>query len=148
MTTNLKLLAWVTAALLAVVGAEATAADKPEGGDKKVADAPPVVVKTVPAAGDEAVDPGLKEVSVTFSKEMNDTSWTWATDTGRGATLPIGENKPTFGKDKKTCTLAVKLEPDTTYAVWLNVDKFTNFKDAAGNPSLAYLLVFRTGKTK
>jgi RNA polymerase sigma-70 factor (ECF subfamily) len=107
-----------------------------------------VVVKTVPAAGDEAVDPGLKEVKVTFSKEMTDKSWSWATDPGRGAALPLGDNKPSYDKAKKTCSVAVKLEPETTYAVWLNNDKFTNFKDADGTPSLPYLLVFRTGKAK
>jgi RNA polymerase sigma-70 factor (ECF subfamily) len=164
MSAKRKLIGWAVAGLF-VVGAVAAVtggdkpptpvaekvaakADKPDGGDKKVSDAPPVVVKTVPAAGDEAVDPGLKEVSVTFSKAMSDKGYTWATDTGRGADLPSGDNKATFSKDKKTCSLPVKLEPETTYAVWINVDKFNNFKDAAGNSSLPYLLVFRTGKAK
>ena len=31
---------------------------------------PPVVVKTLPQAGGTAVDPAIKEISVTFSKEM------------------------------------------------------------------------------
>jgi len=123
-------------------------ADKPEGGDKKVSDALPVVVKTVPAAGDEAVDPGLKEVTVTFSKEMSEKGYSWATDTGRGAQLPSGDNKPTFSKDKKSCSLPVKLQPETTYAVWINGGKFMSFQDTDGNSSLPYLLVFRTGKGK
>jgi hypothetical protein len=171
MSTKRKLMAWAVAGLfacgvtatVAVAGGEdkqpaakppaaeqvnAKFADQPEGADKKVADALPVVLKTVPAAGDEAVDPGLKEVSVTFSKEMNTKGYSWATDTGRGAQLPSGDNKPTFSKDKKTCTLAVKLEPETTYAVWLNGGKFMSFQDGDGNPSLPYLLVFRTGKAK
>jgi RNA polymerase sigma factor (sigma-70 family) len=122
--------------------------DQPEGGDKKVSDALPVVVKTVPAAGAEDVDPATKEVSVTFSKKMADKSWTWAQDLGRGAALPSGDNKPAFDKDQKTCSLAVKLEPNTTYAVWLNGGNFMSFVDADGNPSLPYLLVFRTGKGK
>ncbi len=168
MTTKRKLIAWAVAGLFAC-GLTATVAvaagdgkqptekpaekvaakaDKPEGGDKKVSDAPPVVVKTMPAAGDEAVDPGLKEIRVTFSKEMMNKSWSWATDTGRGAALPSGENVPAFDKDKKTCTLAVKLEPETTYAVWINGGKFNSFVDADKNPSLPYLLVFRTGKAK
>lgn len=85
---------------------------------------------------------------MTFSKEMADKSWNWSSDTGRGATLPSGENKPFYDKDKKTNGLPVKLEPETTYAVWLNNEKFTNFTDTAGNRSLPYLLVFRTGKAK
>lgn len=122
--------------------------NKDEPGAKKVADATPVVVKTVPAAGAEDVDPATKEVSVTFSKPMNDKSWTWAQDLGRGKDLPSGDSKPAFDQDKKTCTLAVKLEPETTYAVWLNGGKFMSFVDADGTPSLPYLLVFRTGKAK
>jgi Bacterial Ig-like domain len=165
MTAKRRLIGWAVAGLVAsaVVGTVAVAAGggdkpaervnaklaaKPDGGDKKVTDAPPVVVKTVPAAGDEAVDPGLKEVSVTFSKEMTDKSWSWATDTGRGAALPSGENKPSFSKDKKTCVLPVKLEPETTYAVWVNGGKFMSFVDTDKTPSLPYLLVFRTGKAK
>lgn len=168
MTAKRKLIGWAVAGLLATGVIATTAAvaapqdkpgakapadpakkpEKPEGGDKKVSDAPPVVLKTVPAAGDENVDPGLKEVSVTFSKEMSDKSYSWATDTGRGAQLPSGDSKATFSKDKKTCSLPVKLERDTTYAVWINVDKFLNFTDANGTPSVPYLLVFRTGKGK
>lgn len=122
-------------------------ADPPQGGEKKVSDAPPVVVKSVPTAGDENVDPGLKELKVTFSKEMTDNSWSWATDTTRGAALNIVK-AASYDKEKKTNTLPVKLEPETTYAVWINVDRFMNFKDADGTPSLPYLLVFRTGKAK
>lgn len=117
-----------------------------EGEDKKVSDAPAVVVKTEPVAGAEAVDPGTKEIRVTFSKEMTDKSWSWATDTGRGADLP-GDNVR-YDKDKKTCIMDVKLKPETTYATWINVGKFLNFKDAGGTPSVPYLLVFRTGKAK
>jgi RNA polymerase sigma factor (sigma-70 family) len=173
MSTKWKLLGWVLPALTvaAVVGtativsaqtappakappkappnaAEVEKADPDSPGAKKVSDAPPVVLKTVPAAGAEDVDPATKEVSVTFSKAMTDQSWSWAQDLGRGAALPIGDNKPAFDKDKKTCTLAVKLEPNTTYAVWLNGGRFMSFVDKDGTASLPYLLVFRTGKGK
>ena len=117
-----------------------------EPGAKKVADAPAVVVKTVPAAGSEDVDPAAKEIRVTFSKEMTDKSWSWTTKGAYGADID-GDNIR-YDKDKKTCIMDVKLKPETTYATWLNTDKFTNFKDAAGKPSVPYLLVFRTGKAK
>ena len=45
-------------------------------------------------------------------------------------------------------SLSVKLEPETTYAVWLNAGRFMSFMDPAGNASVPYLLVFRTGKAK
>ena len=34
--------------------------------------------------------------------------------------------------------------PGKTYAIWLNSQKFRNFKDTAGRPAVPYLLVFRT----
>jgi hypothetical protein len=40
---------------------------------------PPVVVKTVPEAGVAQVDPGLTEIQVTFSKDMQGGTWSWAT---------------------------------------------------------------------
>jgi RNA polymerase sigma factor (sigma-70 family) len=130
--------------------AAADAPKKPEtsaeakGAEKAVADAPPVVVKTVPQAGSDDVDPGLKEVRVTFSKEMTDQSWSWST-APEGDDLP-DSGKPYYDKDKRTCVLPVKLEPGKTYAVWLNSEKFQNFKDAQGRSAVPYLLVFGTKK--
>ena len=127
--------------------AQPVAAIRADGpGAKKLADAPPVVVKTVPATGSEDVDPATKELRVTFSKEMTDKSWSWATDDGHGADTDGDDIR--YDKDKKTCVMTVKLKPETTYAAWLNVGKFNNFKDADGKPAVPYLLVFRTGKAK
>jgi RNA polymerase sigma factor (sigma-70 family) len=156
-------LAAVPAALVAAVlagGPPATAALVPPlpatipvvaalaADDKKsVADAPPVVVKTVPQAGADDVDPDLKEIRITFSKEMTDQSWSFATATEYGADpdLPDGA-KITYDKDKKTCVQPVKLEPGKTYAMWLNSEKFGNFKDNDGRSAVPYLLVFQTKK--
>ena len=44
-----------------------------------VATLPPVVVKTVPQAGDVKVDPNITEIRVTFSKRMQNGSWSWST---------------------------------------------------------------------
>jgi len=41
--------------------------------------APPVVVKTLPVAGSQGIDPALSEISVTFSKPMTDRSWSLST---------------------------------------------------------------------
>ena len=48
--------------------------------------------------------------------------------------------------DKRTCVLPVRLEPGQTYAIWVNTDKFGNFKDTDGRSAVPYLLVFRTKK--
>jgi RNA polymerase sigma-70 factor (ECF subfamily) len=104
---------------------------------------PPVVVKTVPQAGMTNVDAKTTEIQVAFSKDMMDGSWSWSQLSD--ATFPKIIGKPKY-KDKRTCIVTVKLEPDKTYAIWLNTEKFDNFKDADGRPAVPYLLVFKTAK--
>lgn len=104
--------------------------------------APPVVVKTAPEAGADAVDPSETEIRVTFSKEMRDGTWSWSTASKES--FPETAGKPSYAKDKRTCVLPVKLQPGKTYAIWINSQKFHNFKDAAGQPAVPYLLVFKT----
>jgi hypothetical protein len=105
---------------------------------------PPVVVKTVPAAGAEDVDPKTTEIKVTFSKDMEDDTWSWTTLSKES--FPKVTGKPKYLKDKRTCVLPVKLEAGKTYAVWVNSEKFENFKDADGKSAVPYLLVFKTKK--
>jgi RNA polymerase sigma-70 factor (ECF subfamily) len=115
--------------------------------EQSVQDAPPVVVKTVPQAGADDVDPDIKEIRITFSKEMMDKSWSFstATDFGADPDLPEGA-KIVYDKDKRTCVQPCKLEPGKTYAMWLNSAKFGNFKDKDGRSAVPYLLVFQTKK--
>jgi RNA polymerase sigma-70 factor (ECF subfamily) len=106
---------------------------------------PPVVVKTIPEAGTGDVDPKLTEIKVTFSKDMQDGTWSWAMISE--ASFPKLDGKPKYLADKRTAVLPVKLEPGKTYAIWVNSgEKFNNFKDAAGRPAVPYLLVFKTKK--
>jgi RNA polymerase sigma-70 factor (ECF subfamily) len=105
---------------------------------------PPVVVKTVPAAGADDVDPKLTEIKVTFSKDMQDGTWSWSTVSE--GTFPEATGKAKYLDDKRTCVLPVKLEPGKTYAIWVNSEQFTNFKDADGRSAVPYLLVFKTKK--
>jgi len=103
---------------------------------------PPVVVKTVPEAGAADVDPKTTEIKVTFSKEMQDGSWSWASLSKES--YPKFDGKPKYLADKRTCAVSVALEPGKTYAIWLNSEKFVNFKDAGGRSAVPYLLVFKT----
>ena len=112
---------------------------------RSVADAPPVVVKTVPQAGADDVDPAVTEVRVTFSKPMADKSWSWTTANDYGDFPNVTDaTKLAYDKDGRTAVLPVKQEPGKTYAVWVNSDKFGNFKDADGRTAVPYLLVFQT----
>jgi len=128
----------LTALLAGLIGVQAQA------DDLSLDEVPPVVVKTVPQAGAADVDPKLTEIAVTFSKPMLAESWSWVKLT-KGQ-FPKIEGKPKYLADRKTCVLPVKLEPDTTYAMWINSTENGNFKDADGQPAVPYLLVFKTKK--
>jgi RNA polymerase sigma-70 factor (ECF subfamily) len=103
---------------------------------------PAAVVKTVPEAGTAEVDPKLTEIKVTFSKDTQDGSWSWVTLSKEH--FPTTDGKPKYLADKRTCALPVKIEPGKTYAIWVNSEKFRNFKDSNGKPAVPYLLVFKT----
>ncbi len=136
---------WVLASLLGgcVVFATVTVLWAQQDQDQpSVKSLPPVVVKTVPQSGNTQVDAAkTREIRVTFSKDMADKSWSW-TQISKESFPPI-EN-PRYDKDKRTCVADVKLEPGKTYVVWLNSERFHNFKDADGHPAVPYLLVFET----
>jgi len=115
-----------------------------EGTEKiSLESAPPVVVRTVPMAGGAGVDPALTEIRVTYSKPMQDGSWSWSIWNEENYPETIG--KPRYLSDGCTCVLPVNLKPDKFYAIWLNNDKSKNFTDTNGKPAVPYLLTFRTG---
>jgi Flp pilus assembly protein TadD/HEAT repeat protein/predicted Ser/Thr protein kinase len=110
--------------------------------EKLLAAQPPVVVETFPVSGAQDVPSGETEIRARFSKEMADHSWSWSTAWENSDPEFIG--KPHYVADHKTCVMKVKLEPDHTYAFWLNSDNFHNFKDAEGRAAVPYLLIFQT----
>lgn len=107
---------------------------------------PPSVVKTIPEAGDTAVDPALTEIRVTFSKDML-TDRMWAICQISDDTFPAkGAGEIHYRADKRTCVFPVKLQPGKTYVLWFNRGKFNSFRDTANNPAVPYQLVFQTKK--
>ena len=106
---------------------------------------PPSVLKTAPESGATGVDPALKEVSFTFSKEMIDGSWSVCQISKENFPEP-GQGKIHYLPDKRTCVMPVKLQPGTTYVLWLNRGQFQSFRDTQRNSSVPYLLVFETRK--
>ncbi len=126
--------------MVGVAGAE----DKTE---VSVLTMPPSVVKTVPQAGNTEVDPSLKEITVTFSKDML-TDRMWAVCQISSETFPKTGKNIHYLKDKRTCVIPVTLEPEKTYVLWFNRGKFNSFRDTKNNPSVPYMLVFRTAKAK
>lgn len=111
-----------------------------------VASMPPSVVQTIPRSGETAVDPNLTEIRATFSKDMKDGNWSWVQITKES--FPKIDGDIRFLDDHRTCVVKVKLEPGTTYVLWVNSDKYKNFKDPQSRSAVPYLLVFETAKAE
>lgn len=115
---------------------------KPPRKGMTVTKSPPVIVSTTPRAGDTKVDPSITELKITFSKDMEDGSWSWAQMSDD--TFPETTGKPYYEDDARTCVLPVKLKPGQTYVLLLNKPPFNSFVDDAGRKALEYWLVFET----
>jgi len=131
------------AVVIAVVSLFASGALAQTAKEVSVKTLPPSVVKTVPVAGDMAVDPALKEISVTFSKDMK-TNRMWAVCQISKETYPQVAGQIHYLSDQRTCVVPVKLEADKTYVLWFNRGQFNSFRDKENNPAVPYLLVFKT----
>jgi hypothetical protein len=104
---------------------------------------PPVVVNTLPQAGDMSVDPSVNEIRVTFSKEMmTQEMWSWVIVSKESFPHIVGDVG--YLNDKRTCVAPVKLKAGKTYAIWFNSAKHNAFRDKNNNPAIPYLLVFQT----
>jgi beta-lactamase regulating signal transducer with metallopeptidase domain len=89
----------------------------------------PRIVKTSPPIGAKDVDPAIKEITITFDRDMaGGFSWT-----GGPPDFPQGRTgeKPTW-RDKRTCALPVSLEAGKYYRVGINSQSHQNFRSAAG----------------
>ena len=104
---------------------------------------PPVVIRTVPTSGDQAVDPSIREVRVTFSKDML-TREMWSFVYANPAPFPKIAGQIHYLKDNRTCVLPVSLEPGKTYGMWINSQEHTSFRDTYQHPAVPYLLIFKT----
>ena len=112
-------------------------------GSPSVEGFPPVVVHTFPTSGDQAVDPSIGEVRVTFSKDMM-THEMWSFVYAEPAPFPKIAGTIHYLEDNRTCVLPVSLEPGKTYGMWINSQKHNSFRDIYQHPAVPYLLVFKT----
>ncbi|MEZ6131636.1 MAG: M56 family metallopeptidase [Planctomycetaceae bacterium] len=101
----------------------------------------PQIVETQPAAGSTDVDPELKELRVTFDRDMSDgMSWT-----GGGQEFPpVDKSRKAHWINKRTCVLPVKLEKAMYYRVGLNSKSFGNFKSVDGSATPPSAIFFTT----
>lgn len=125
-----------------IVLSEPDTGTPPIGNQVRLDQYPPVVVSTSPASGSLGVDVALDRIEVTFSKPMQDQSWSWVDG---GAPFPeLG----TVSYETETLHVAdgVVLEPDVGYLAWLNspYGTYTSFTDTEGRSALAWPLSFAT----
>lgn len=102
----------------------------------------PSVVKTVPECGDLEVDPDLKEITVTFSKDMM-TERMWSVCQISSEHYPKKRND-LYYKNDRTFIFPVRLEPGKTYVMWFNRGQYNAFRDTDNHPAVPYQLVFKT----
>ena len=107
---------------------------------------PPVVVKTVPAAGEKEVDSSLTEIRVTFDRPMQtENAWSWIIHQNLGIYPGIKDGPdPRWEDDGRTCVLPVKLLPGRLYAVGANSFRHTGFRDLSGLVAVPFAWVFKT----
>jgi hypothetical protein len=104
----------------------------------------PQIVSSSPARGASDVEPSLKEITVTFDRDMEEgMSWT-----GGGQEFPaMPEDKKAHWRDKRTCVLPVKLESGHRYRVGINSVSHRNFRSAEGVPAATSAIWFTTTGT-
>lgn len=90
-------------------------------------------VKTMsPENGAEGVDPSLDKITVSFDSPMGG-GMSWVRTSGWFPGRKDGGGAE-WSKDRRSCTLLVSLEPDTTYRLSLNGSHYTNFQNKWGVP--------------
>ena len=104
----------------------------------------PKVIEFEPTKGAELVDPSRTELRITFDVPMGEgMSWT-----GGGETFPklTPGKSAVWSKDKKQCTLPVKLDPGRTYRMGINSLHHQNFQSESGVPAAPVEYSFSTAK--
>ena len=104
-----------------------------DGAGDFAADAP-VVVDTVPGDGEVGVDAELEQITATFSEAMRIEGWSWVTEVGRSA--PSITGLP-FYVDDTTTVLPVRLQPKTTYVIWVNSPDDTDLRKFANSDGVS-----------
>jgi len=119
----------------------AQAQNETPGASSQPPSGPPRILKTSPKIGAAEVDPAVKEITVTFDRDMGGgMSWT-----GGGPDFPTGpEDQKAHWKDKRTCVLPATLQAAHYYRVGINSKSFQNFRSADGTPANPAAIYFCT----
>jgi|GEM_PF-1601399 beta-lactamase regulating signal transducer with metallopeptidase domain len=102
----------------------------------------PTIVKTVPDIGATDVSVDLKEIKVTFDRDMDTGRMSWTG--GPPLFPPTNPDKDAYWLNKRTCVLPVELEKGSFYRLGLNSKSFQNFRNTKGIPIPPTSLFFVT----
>ena len=102
----------------------------------------PKVVSTSPADGATDVDPGLKEIRVTFDQDMDNGGMSWTGGPPMFPPSPPGARAHWQGA--RACVLPVKLESGRQYRVGINAPSYHNFRSAGGVAAQLSSITFTT----
>lgn len=126
-------------ALLLFMHLQSTRASEPASSSTTAG--PPRIISTNPKVGETDVDPGLKEIHITFDRDMSGGfSWTG----GPPDFPPTPDGQKASWSDKRTCVLPIKLEAARYYRVGINSTSFHNFKSSDGVPANPSAIYFTT----
>ena len=105
---------------------------------------PPQVEKAEPDNGAVDVDPGLREIRITFDQPMSKGGYSVM---GGGPTFPISGKPKWMGT--RTIVFPITLEPKQSYQLQINSNRkdAQKFKNRAGEPAVPYPIKFRTGSS-
>jgi beta-lactamase regulating signal transducer with metallopeptidase domain len=102
----------------------------------------PTIVATTPEIGATEVDPSIKEISVTFDRDMERSGYSW---TGGGPSFPPSpEGAGATWIDERTCVLPVQLKRGSFYRIGINSSDHQNFRSATGVPAETAAIYFAT----
>lgn len=101
----------------------------------------PRVVKAAPDDGATAVDPALRELRVTFDRDMDTRGMSIV---GGGPTFPADPAGKARWVDARTNVLPLRLGPNQSYQLSINSARFQNFRDTRGKAAVPYPIRFRT----
>jgi hypothetical protein len=130
----------------AILGlATQTRAQSSDASSSSIPNRAPRIVKTTPKVGAKDVDPGLKEITVTFDRDMEH-GFSW---TGSGPNFPdIKQGAKPFWRDSRTCVLPVELKSGHDYRVGINSQSYHGFNGTNGLPTAISAIYFSTTGSK
>jgi len=103
----------------------------------------PKIVTMIPPNGAEDVDPGIKEIVVTFDRPMKSPGWSVVT-LGSQSQVPRSTGPVGYDAQRKVFTMPVELQPAREYYFGLNAEGYLGFHSEEGIPLAPVVVRFKT----